>query len=351
MPEVEAFRRDVDWQVCVDESEGAPLPVGSNRRVGLVSAADAVPDWRQLWPADVLYAPLGLSPFVQSGLPWISLIADTLHRDVPQALSTEESNFREAWILDAVARADAVQCISHFVSGQLQRYYSAPNTKLFVTHCVVSERFRVAAARAESNGRIGDNSVFAKLCRDKPPHLYFFYPANDWPHKNHRALLEAYAAYRRAAGAGAWDLVLSGHFMQPEMWRERIAALGIVGSCRVLGHVEPGMFAEVFRGAEALIFPSLYEGFGIPVLEAMALGVPVACSRAGSLQEVAGEAALFFDAGQKEDIARAMREIAGDAGLRERLVAAGKRRAKDFNIEREAGRLADRFIALVGAQR
>jgi len=72
----------------------------------------------------------------------------------------------------------------------------------------------------------------------------------------------------------------------------------------------------------------------------------VACSREGSLPEVAGEAALFFDARRPEDIARALREISQDAGLRERLIAAGKRRAADFVVSREAGRLADRFVAL-----
>jgi len=330
--EVEAFRRDVDWQVCVGESDGVSLPV-SGQRQGLVAAPGDTAGWRRRWPADVLYTPLGYSEFRQAGLPWITLIVDTLHRDVPDGLTVPAVAFRETWIRDGVVSADAVQCISHFAAGQLQRYYGADAAKLFVTHCVVRERLRAEDGSASAPKRPG-----------APP--YFFYPANDWPHKNHPALLEAYAEYRREAGAKAWDLVLSGHFTQPEVGGERIAALGLAGSCRILGHIGVVEFAEVFRSAGALVFPSLYEGFGIPVLEAMAFGVPVACSREGSLPEVAGEAALFFDARRPEDIARALREISQDAGLRERLIAAGKRRAADFVVSREAGRLADRFVAL-----
>ena len=332
VPEVEAFRRDSDWQVCVGESDGMPAPKAKAARAGLVSAPEPGADWRLRWPADLLYAPLGMSALVQPGLPWISLIVDTLHRDVPGILSPAETAYRDEWIRDGIANADAVQCISHFVSGQLQRNFSAPSAKIFVTHCVVNARMRAAA-----------NSVPKDSSSALP---YFFYPANDWPHKNHRALLEAYAAYRREAAAGAWDLVLSGHFTQPEVWKDLIASLRLTASCRVLGHVEPQKFAEVFRGAGALVFPSLYEGFGIPVLEAMTLGVPVACSRSGSLSEVAGEAALFFDASSPADITRALREISADAGLQKRLVAAGRRRAEDFAIAKEAGPLADRFAAL-----
>jgi len=280
----------------------------------------------------VLYAPVGLSPFCQPGLPWIILLADTLHRDHPETLPAADIAYREKWISEGLAHAEAVQCISDFTRRQIERHFSAPAGKLFVTHYAIPDRLRETIRTAQAPRPVA-----------RP---YFFYPANDWPHKNHEALLEAYAAYRRQAGAEAWDLTLSGHRAKPGIWEERIAALGIQGACRILGHVEPEKFAAVFQGAGALVFPSFYEGFGIPVLEAMAWGVPVTCSRAASLPEVAGDAALYFDPEDPADIARALGQIATDAGLRRRLVAAGRKRALTFSMAREAGRLADRFSTL-----
>lgn len=328
--EVEAFRRDLDWQVCVGESEGTPMPSRDGGRQGLVPA-QGVTDWTQHWPADVLYAPLGFSPFCRPGLPWVSLLVDTLHRDLPQMLPPEEVEFRDRYFREAIAHADAVQCISRFVKGQLERYFAAPADKLFVTHVAIQDRILATTPPLSGGSPTG-----------RP---YFLYPANDWPHKNHARLLQAYSDYRRASG-GAWDLILSGHFAQEKMWRERINELGLAESCRLLGHMEPEEFAAGFRNAGALVFPSLYEGFGIPILEAMALGIPVACSRAGSIPEVAGDAGLFFDPEQTGDIANALHKISEYPKLREKLVEAGRKRALEFSLAKEAGRLADRFADL-----
>jgi glycosyltransferase involved in cell wall biosynthesis len=327
-PEVEGFRRPVDWNICIGEPDGGAPPGGS--RPGLVWAPEAETGWFERWPADLLYTPWGFSSFYRPGLPSVNLVVDTLHRDWPGLLPPEEVAERERWFRQMLPRADAVVCISDFVRRQVHLHFAAPIEKLFVIHTAIQERLLPAAAEKRSA---------------PPDRPYFFYPANDWPHKNHRALIDAYAAYQKRAGEAAWDLVLSGHFARAGVWREQLAVLGIEGRCRVLGYIDRDDLATVFREAGALVFPSLYEGFGIPVLEAMALGVPVACSRAASLPEIAGEAALFFDPSRNEDIAQALDRIAGDAALRRRLSAAGLERAKTFSISREAGLLADRFIA------
>jgi glycosyltransferase involved in cell wall biosynthesis len=329
--EVEGFRRAADWNICIAESDSHPPPDGS--RPGFVWAPGAEANWFERWPADLLYTPWGFSAFSRPSLPSLNLVADTLHRDWPDLLPPAEVAQRELWFRQMLARADAVACISDFVRRQLQTHFAVPPEKLFVIHTAIQDRLFVEAPKS----------------RTAPPgRPYFFYPANDWPHKNHRALLKAYADYRKRAGEGAWDLALSGHFAQADGWREQLAALGIGGRCRVLGYLDEAQFAAIFREAGALVFPSLYEGFGIPVLEAMALGVPVACSRVASLPEIAGEAALFFDPRRDGDISRSLEQIAGDADLRRHLVAEGLKRATIFSIAREAGRLADRFVALAG---
>jgi glycosyltransferase involved in cell wall biosynthesis len=344
VPEVEEFRRECDFQVCLGESEGCAMPASA--KAGLVASPGDPGEWTLRWPADVLYAPLGFSLMCRPGLPWVSHIVDTLHRDHPELLPPAEVAFREKWYRDSLARADAVQCISEFAKGQVERYYAPAAGKVFITYVAVQDRvLGIAQKEAAAGGRLGEASL------PRLPRPYFFYPANDWPHKNHGRLLEAYAAYRRSAGERAWDLVLSGYFAREREIKDVIGKLGIEGACHILGHLETVDQVAVFRGAGALVFPSLYEGFGIPILEAMALGVPIACSRAGSLPEVAGKAALYFVPEDPGAITEAMGRISSDEALRKELVRLGHRRASDFSLRREAGRLADRLAALARTER
>jgi glycosyltransferase involved in cell wall biosynthesis len=102
------------------------------------------------------------------------------------------------------------------------------------------------------------------------------------------------------------------------------------------GRVDDDELPCIYAGADVFVYPSLMEGFGLPLLEAMANGIPVVCSCAGPLREVAGEAAVFFDPTDVQDMARAIREILGDIALRERLVASGLKRVQQFSFCRAA---------------
>ena len=108
------------------------------------------------------------------------------------------------------------------------------------------------------------------------------------------------------------------------------------GRVHLTGYVSDRQLAACYRCSTAFVLPSLYEGFGLPVLEAMAHGVPVACSNAGALPEVAGDAAVLFDPRSVEAIGAAMSSILRDASLRERLSHAGKARAAEFTWKRTA---------------
>jgi len=329
VPEVEAFRRETDLNVCVRPEEGGPAQ--PNPKPGLVWAPWGVQSWRDRWPADLLYTPWGFSELSRPDVPSVNLVADTLHRDLPGFLPPDEVARRDEWFGRMLGKAAAVQCNSEFVSGQMRRHFEVPAEKLFVTHNAIQDQI-VSAAR--------------ERLAAPPSTPYFFYPANDWPHKNHERLLKAYAVYRRGAGGNAWDLVLTGHFTRDGELRDKISQLGIADGCRMLGYLGRAEFAPAFRDAGALVFPSLYEGFGIPVLEAMALGVPIACAGVASVPEVAGDAALFFDPYKVADIAGALARISCDAELRRKLAARGLERVATFSIEREAGRLADRFLSI-----
>jgi glycosyltransferase involved in cell wall biosynthesis len=154
------------------------------------------------------------------------------------------------------------------------------------------------------------------------------------PHKNLLRLLEAFA---RVDAQPAPVLVLPGYPTPFEgEIRTKAGSLGIADRVRILDWVADEDLEGLYRAADCFVFPSLAEGFGLPVLEAMARGVPVACSNASSLPEVAGDAARYFDPLRVSEIAGSIAELLENAELRDRLIQAGRRRAERFSWERTA---------------
>jgi glycosyltransferase involved in cell wall biosynthesis len=158
------------------------------------------------------------------------------------------------------------------------------------------------------------------------------------PHKNLLRLLDAHALLDGGGGGRARPvLVLPGYATPHEdELRARAAALGTSDDVRFVGWVSDADMEGLYALADAFVFPSLYEGFGLPVLEAMARGVPVACSDRSSLPEVAGEAALLFSPEDVGAMAAALTRLLDDEALRARLSAAGVERAASFTWARTA---------------
>jgi glycosyltransferase involved in cell wall biosynthesis len=148
------------------------------------------------------------------------------------------------------------------------------------------------------------------------------------PHKNLERLICAMARIRAADRP---LLVLPGYpTPYEEVLRRRVAELSLSAQVRLLGWVEEPLLEGLYAAAACFVFPSLYEGFGLPVLEAMARGVPVACSGRGALDEVAGNAALRFDPESEPAIAAAIERLLSDGQLRAQLHEAGLKRASNF---------------------
>jgi glycosyltransferase involved in cell wall biosynthesis len=149
------------------------------------------------------------------------------------------------------------------------------------------------------------------------------------PHKNLERLLEAMSLVdadpRPLLVAPGYETVF-----EPEL-RKRAG-----DRARFLGWVDDDVLEGLYRAATCFVFPSLAEGFGLPVLEAMVRGIPVACSRIGPLEEVAGEAALYFDPTDTQDMAHAIESLLADDDVRQRLAVAGRERAKQFSWARTA---------------
>lgn len=158
-------------------------------------------------------------------------------------------------------------------------------------------------------------------------------------HKNFKVLVDAFAR----SGLGRTTRLVVVGSCSAELCR-LVSEAGIADSVTFAGSVDDATLASVYRGALAFIFPSLYEGFGIPVLEAMACGTPVLTSRVASLPEVAGGAAMLVDPLDVDELAAGMVRLAFDDGLRAAMSATGRGRAAEFSWEATA-RAVDRALA------
>jgi glycosyltransferase involved in cell wall biosynthesis len=228
----------------------------------------------------------------------------------------------------AVRMAEAVITISEFSKRVLVGTYGLSPDRVHVTPLgVATDRF---APPTDPRAAVG-------LRRElNLPSDILLFPANTWAHKNHARLLEALAALRDTHGLCPC-LVLTGvakHAHHGVM--DVVARRGLRNQVRWLGYVDQPRLVALYRAATALVFPSLHEGFGMPILEAMACGCPVACSRTTAAGDTAGDAALTFDPTDVADIQRALRALLASEELRRDLARRGLARASEFPWERTA---------------
>ncbi len=224
----------------------------------------------------------------------------------------------------AVAAAQHVLVISQASADDARRLLNVPTRKMTVTPLAADPAFapQPAAAVAAVRARLG-----------LPP-AYALYVGSNKPHKNLPRLAETYA---RLPEAEAVPLVVAGHWDEryPEA-RSLAAAAGAQARVRFVGPVAAGDLPALYSGAELMVFASLAEGFGLPVLEAMACGTAVVCSDIPVLREVAGDAALCFDPAEAASMADALRRALADPALRRDLAQRGLARAASFSWRRVA---------------
>ena len=248
----------------------------------------------RVWPRidgrefDVAHYPLTVPvPGIRDAPRVVSLL-DVQHHELPHMFSRAERWFR-GWAYDGSARAaDEVITISeHARRGIVERLGISPERVHAIHLGVDHDRFTPDGPR-----------------RDGLPERYVVYPANMWPHKNHEGLLEGWKRVRDPE----LHLLLSGQtYGRPVPAAPRVLHIG---------HIPQDEMPGLLRGAEALVFPSLFEGFGLPLLEAMACGTPVAASNRGAIAEVAGSAALLFDPTDPDAIAASIEAVVADERLR-----------------------------------
>jgi glycosyltransferase involved in cell wall biosynthesis len=270
---------------------------------------------------DVIHSPANTGPVIVPGLASVITLTDLIWLDRAAEWESSRRVHRQMRVLvrHGVRRADRVFAISHAAAADFVRTLGVPPERIDVTPLAVRPPQGGAVAAVELRARLGLGSARVLLC-----------VAQKRPYKNLHRLVRALPSLPEDV-----VLVLPGASTPYEGdLREEAEQLGVAGRLRLPGWLSDGELDGLYELSSAFVLPSLLEGFGLPVLEAMARGVPVACSNVSALPEVAGDAALLFDPEHQQEVTAATQRLLEDRDLARRLIARGHERARTFTWQR-----------------
>ncbi len=270
---------------------------------------------------------LSIPGYIQPDLASLSnveVMPDIQHEYHPEFFSPHALEERRRIYTASAQRAAHICAMSEFTRQTLIERLGIPPDRITTTHLAADPMFH-----SESSARRDHYRVLDKYGLRSGEYLLF--PANTWRHKNHAVALEALRVLREAYGL---DPLLVCPGTPKEAHGELLAKVKdarLESRVRFLGYCHPTYLPALYQGAAALVFPSLFEGFGMPLLEAMWCDCPVVCSNVTSLPEVAGDAALLVDPRSPEELAHAVNRVLTDTDLRRRLIERGRERVKRFS--------------------
>ena len=246
----------------------------------------------------------------------------------------------------AIRQADVIATVSEYSKRQIIEYFGVPASRLRIISEAARPAFRVLEKDDVMTEVLGRYDI-------GPDEKFLLYVGGISPHKNLSTLVSAFDLVRTARGDAPVKLALVGDYQRDSFFsaypalKEQVRALGLDEQVIFTGFVPDEDLAYLYNAASALVFPSLEEGFGLPAVEAMACGTPVAASNCGSLPEVIGSAGRFFDPRNVEDIANGLLQILDNDALRSSMTDAGLFRSKDFLWKKAAHETLSIFDELV----
>jgi len=248
----------------------------------------------------------------------------------------------------SIRQSRALVTVSENAKAAVVAHLGVAAERITVLPEAASSCFAPRALRAEDESRL-------LAIGASPLDGYILHVGGVSPHKNLARLVRAFARIAHDARHARLRLVLAGDTGGHDVFTsslaevsELVARESLAQRVVLTGYVDDDLLARLYNGASVLAFPSFNEGFGLPAVEAMASGTPVVASRAGSLPEVLGDAAIFFDPADDAALELALRDVLENADVRERLRAAGLARARHFSWDRAAGLLVDLFTRTAG---
>lgn len=284
---------------------------------------------------DLYFSPFTGPHFYLPGIPLVSIIYDLQFLRYPEFFSRMEIFYRRQQFEDTWNLSTHIITISEFVRRTVLKNALIKPEKVSAIPIGLLQKFPSINMDAKKK----------LLHRLKlKPGKFLLYPANFWLHKNHDGLIDAFDLYLQRNPASELALVLPGDL---DVGRHRVQAHveSIKRTDRIFfpGYLTRTELGVLYSLAKALIFPSLYEGFGMPLLEAMDANLPILCSKSTALPEVAGDAALFFDPRQPLSIVEAIEFLENNPTIEKALIRKGKERLLQFGSD---NRMANAYASL-----
>lgn len=284
---------------------------------------------------DLFFDPYAEHTVNDYSIPKISLIHDIMYADMPEFYGSEARRLEDLRenAKRIVKSSEKIITVSKFSKRRIMKNYGVDANFVRAIHIKLANRIKDER-----------NAEFDKKCLKKfglAPQKYLIYPSMVRRRKNHKGLFVAFAKYLQHHPSSRIKLAIVG-MIKPQVIDELMNLIdesceNDLQSERIKDQIVFTQFVSdkvldtLLSNALSMIFPSLYEGFGMPIIEAMSAGVPVACSNVTSLPEVAGNAAMFFDPYDIDDIADAIDSLVSDEELRQELIRRGYKRAKKFS--------------------
>jgi glycosyltransferase involved in cell wall biosynthesis len=276
--------------------------------------------------------------------PYVVTIHDCIHLRFPQYLPNRmASTYARTMMRMAASRARRVLTVSNASKDDILHYLRVPADRVEVIYNALDTRLATPPT---------DDEVAHVRDRFLLTSPFILYAGNIKPHKNVDRLIEAYSILRRRGITEPKLLIIGDQISKYPNLRRLVHGFQLHPHVRFLGFVPETTLAALYRLASVFVFPSLYEGFGLPPLEAMAAGTPVVTSNVSSLPEVVGDAAVLIDPMDAGAIADAMARVLSDATLRDTLVTRGHARVQAFSWDRSVARIRQVYADVVaGANR
>lgn len=281
---------------------------------------------------DLLHVPHFNVPIMYSGK-FIVTIHDLIHHQFSESSTTTRNpiTFKikrlsyKVVILNAVKRSQKIITPSLFVKKQIVKNFNIDSEKVAVTYEAAEEEY------FRNQQPVTSNQLLKKLSIRIP---FLIYVGNAYPHKNLENLLHAVKILvtSNRLPATSYHLVIAcARDVFYHRLESQIKNLNLQKNVTLTGYIQPEELVSIFKEAEAYVFPTLSEGFGIPALNAMAAGLPVAASDIPTLKEVYADAALYFDPRDPEDIAKKIKQILQDNKLKSDLIKKGREQVKKYS--------------------
>lgn len=254
----------------------------------------------------------------------VLIVSDIPHECCPEFFSRHDLEERRRLYSVSAKRASHICAASEFTRQTLIERLGIPPERITTTHLAADPMFH-----PDSPARRDGRRVLQKHGLRQGEYLLF--AGGPQPYRNHEAGFQALRVLREAYGLEPVLTYAGGPSTANGDLRGKIDDAGLGGRVRFLGRCSPADMPALYEGAAALVFPSLFEGFGLPLLEAMWCDCPIVCSNATCLPEIAGQAALFVDPRSPEDLAHALHGVLTDQELRGNLIERGRQRVREFS--------------------